>query len=51
MSGLSPFLGDYDNETTCNILNAKFDFDAEEFEAITDGCKDFIKQLLVKDPR
>ena len=51
VSGLSPFQGDNDNETISNILKVEYDFAAEEFEAITAGCKDFIKKLLVKDPR
>lgn len=51
VSGLSPFMGDDDADTICNILRVEFDFAAEEFEEITAGCKDFIKKLLVKDPR
>lgn len=51
VSGLSPFLGDNDNETTSNVLRTKFDFEAEEFEAVTEGCKDFIRKLLMKNPQ
>ena len=51
VSGLSPFCGDDDSDTICNILKLDFDFAAEEFDEVTAGCKDFIKKLLVKDPR
>ncbi|XP_067936648.1 uncharacterized protein [Watersipora subatra] len=51
VSGLSPFCGDDDADTICNILRIDFDFAAEEFDEVTAGCKDFIKKLLVKDPR
>lgn len=51
MSGLSPFCGDDDADTICNVLRVEFDFAAEEFDEITAGCKDFIKKLLIKDPR
>ena len=44
-------MGDDDADTICNILRVEFDFAAEEFDDITAGCKDFIKKLLVKDPR
>jgi len=32
-------------------MKIQYDFAAEEFEAITAGCRDFIKKLLVKDPK
>ena len=51
VSGLSPFLGKNDNETISNVLRCNYDFDAEQFAPITAGCKDFIKKLLVKNPR
>jgi len=51
VSGLSPFCGDDDSETICNIQMVDFDFAAEEFDEVTAGCKDFIKKLLLKDPR
>lgn len=44
-------MGDDDADTICNILRVEFDFAAEEFDDVTAGCKDFIKKLLVKDPR
>lgn len=50
LSGLSPFMGDNDNETFSNITRAEFDFEDEAFEKISDDAKDFISNLLVKRP-
>ncbi|XP_077348224.1 myosin light chain kinase family member 4 isoform X2 [Lithobates pipiens] len=49
LSGLSPFLGENDNETLNNILAAQFDFESEEFKNISDVAKDFINKLLIKE--
>ncbi|KAL4225717.1 hypothetical protein ACF0H5_016406 [Mactra antiquata] len=49
LSGLSPFLGDSENETIANITDAKWDFKAEEFESISAEAKDFISKLILKD--
>ncbi|KAH9524018.1 hypothetical protein Btru_047904 [Bulinus truncatus] len=49
LSGLSPFLGDDDNETLSNVTSGDFDFDDEAFEQISDEAKDFITKLLVKN--
>ena len=32
-------------------MKVDYDFAAEEFDDITAGCKDFIKKLLVRDPK
>lgn len=48
LSGLSPFLGDDDNETLNNILACQWNFEEEEFKDISDEAKDFITRLLVK---
>ncbi|XP_062411305.1 myosin light chain kinase 3-like [Sardina pilchardus] len=49
LSGLSPFLGDDDNETLNNILACQWSFDeVAEFEQTSDEAKDFITRLLVK---
>ena len=48
LSGLSPFLGDDDNETLNNILACQWSFEEEEFKDISDEAKDFITRLLVK---
>ncbi|XP_053570634.1 myosin light chain kinase family member 4 [Bombina bombina] len=49
LSGLSPFLGEDDNETLNNIIACQWDFEGEEFETISDDAKDFIIKLLVKE--
>ncbi|KAM3619020.1 uncharacterized protein V6R79_001774 [Siganus canaliculatus] len=48
LSGLSPFLGDDDNETLNNILACQWNFEEEEFTDISEEAKDFITRLLVK---
>lgn len=48
LSGLSPFLGDDDNETLNNILACQWNFEEEEFKDISGEAKDFITRLLVK---
>ncbi|KAF4082427.1 hypothetical protein AMELA_G00151650 [Ameiurus melas] len=48
LSGLSPFLGDDDNETLNNILECKWSFEEAEFADISDEAKDFITRLLIK---
>ncbi|XP_053485706.1 myosin light chain kinase 2, skeletal/cardiac muscle isoform X2 [Ictalurus furcatus] len=47
LSGLSPFLGDDDNETLNNILACQWNFEESEFKGISDEAKDFISRLLV----
>ncbi|NXD64826.1 MYLK4 kinase, partial [Eolophus roseicapillus] len=49
LSGLSPFLGDDDNETLNNILSCSWDFEDEEFQGVSDQAKDFISKILIKD--
>ncbi|KAG8125177.1 hypothetical protein E2320_020440, partial [Naja naja] len=49
VSGLSPFMGDNDNETLANVTSATWDFDDEAFDEISDDAKDFINNLLKKD--
>jgi myosin-light-chain kinase len=49
LSGLSPFMGENDNDTYANINRANYDFDDESFTDISDEAKDFIAKLLVKD--
>ena len=48
---MSPFAGDDDNETECNIQNCDWDFDEEEFDKVSDEAKDFISNLLVFDTK
>uniref|UniRef100_G1MZA1 Myosin light chain kinase family member 4 n=1 Tax=Meleagris gallopavo TaxID=9103 RepID=G1MZA1_MELGA len=47
--GLSPFLGDDDNETLNNILACSWDFEDEEFQDVSEQAKDFISKLLIKE--
>ncbi|XP_072544815.1 uncharacterized protein mylk4a [Salminus brasiliensis] len=47
LSGLSPFLGDDDNETLNNILSCQWNFEEDEFLGISEEAKDFISKLLV----
>ncbi|XP_075561143.1 myosin light chain kinase family member 4 [Pelecanus crispus] len=49
LSGLSPFLGDDDNETLNNILSCSWEFEDEEFHGVSDEAKDFISKLLIKE--
>ncbi len=49
LSGLSPFMGENDNDTYANINRANYDFDDESFTDISDEAKDFISKLLIKD--
>ncbi|KAM9120998.1 myosin light chain kinase 2, skeletal/cardiac muscle [Pangshura tecta] len=48
LSGLSPFLGDDDTETLNNVLEAKWYFDEEAFEGISEEAKDFVSNLIIK---
>ncbi|XP_055019198.1 myosin light chain kinase, smooth muscle-like, partial [Boleophthalmus pectinirostris] len=50
LSGESPFQGNNDAETFAFVTAAKFEFDEESFEDISDEAKDFISSLLKKDP-
>lgn len=49
LSGESPFQGNNDAETLAFVTAAKFEFDEESFEDISDEAKDFISSLLKKD--
>ncbi|XP_051628637.1 myosin light chain kinase, smooth muscle-like isoform X3 [Manacus candei] len=51
LSGESPFQGDTDMETLSNVTAARWDFEEETFSEISPQAKDFISQLLQKDPR
>ncbi|XP_005109941.2 serine/threonine-protein kinase 17B [Aplysia californica] len=47
----SPFAGDTQQETFCNITQAKLDFPDSLFGHINSLAQDFIAKLLVKKPR
>ncbi|CAF0972691.1 unnamed protein product [Rotaria sordida] len=49
LSGLSPFMGENDNDTYANINRVNYDFDDEAFTDISDEAKDFIAKLLLKN--
>lgn len=49
VSGLSPFMGDNDNETLTNVTSATWDFEDEAFDEISDEAKNFISNLLKKE--
>lgn len=51
LSGESPFQGNNDAETLALVTAAKFEFDQESFEDISDQAKDFISSLLKRDRR
>nr|XP_026654317.1 myosin light chain kinase, smooth muscle isoform X1 [Zonotrichia albicollis] len=50
LSGESPFQGDTDMETLSNVTAARWDFEEESFLEISQQAKDFISQLLQKEP-
>lgn len=51
LSGLSPLLGDNDNETLANVTAVEWNFDDESFDVITDEAKEFISNLMVKNAK
>ncbi|KAK7939930.1 hypothetical protein WMY93_003256 [Mugilogobius chulae] len=51
LTGESPFLGDTKQETFLNISQINVDYSEETFEGISPLAVDFIKTLLVKNPR
>jgi serine/threonine protein kinase len=51
LSGHSPFTGDNKQETYCNITNGPLDFPPYLFGSVSEQAKDFIRKLLVRDPK
>lgn len=51
LTACSPFAGDNQQETFCNITQVKLDFPDDLFSHISPQAQDFISKLLVKDPR
>ncbi|XP_008415272.1 serine/threonine kinase 17a like [Poecilia reticulata] len=51
LTGESPFLGDDKQETFLNISQVNVDYSQDTFEGISSLAVDFIKSLLVKNPR
>ncbi|XP_034940633.1 death-associated protein kinase 1-like isoform X2 [Chelonus insularis] len=51
LSGASPFLGEDKQETYANVAACQYQFDDEFFGNVSEIAKDFIRSLLVKDPK
>uniref|UniRef100_A0A3B3R0F1 Death-associated protein kinase 1 n=1 Tax=Paramormyrops kingsleyae TaxID=1676925 RepID=A0A3B3R0F1_9TELE len=51
LSGASPFLGDNKQETLANVSAVSYEFVEEFFSNTSNLAKDFIKRLLIKDPK
>ncbi|XP_023591612.1 death-associated protein kinase 1 [Trichechus manatus latirostris] len=51
LSGASPFLGDTKQETLANVSAVNYEFEEEYFSNTSALAKDFIRRLLVKDPK
>ena len=51
LSGESPFQGDNVTETQALVTAARYEFDEESFEDISDEARGFISSLLQKDLR
>ncbi|XP_068778240.1 death-associated protein kinase 2-like isoform X2 [Struthio camelus] len=50
LSGLSPFQGETDAETLCNVVAGAYDFEERYFGDTSEPAKDFIRLLLVREP-
>ena len=46
VSGNSPFLGEDEDDTMANIQDGEWEF-CDEFDDVSDDCRDFIKRLIV----
>ncbi|XP_012282069.1 death-associated protein kinase 1 isoform X2 [Orussus abietinus] len=51
LSGASPFLGENKQETYANVAACQYQFDEEYFSSVSVIAKDFIRSLLIKDPK
>ena len=53
LSGLSPFMGEDDNETLKNVTIGVYDYEDEDgaFDSISDDVKSFIDECLTLDPK
>lgn len=50
LSGIPPFNGSNDNEIIQRVKLGKFSFHEKNWKDISENAKDFISQLLIKDP-
>ena len=46
LTGLSPFLGDNDDETVANVIKGQPNFQVSELSAVSPEAKDFLKNLI-----
>lgn len=51
LCGYAPFFSESQQELFDQISNADYTFPEEEWDSISDSAKDFIKKLLVVDPK
>lgn len=51
LSGASPFLGEDKQETYANVAACQYQFDNEYFSNVSEIAKDFIRSLLIKEPK
>ncbi|XP_006638269.2 serine/threonine kinase 17a like [Lepisosteus oculatus] len=51
LTGESPFLGEDKQETFLNISQVNVDYSQDVFEGVSNPAVDFIKTLLIKNPR
>lgn len=50
LSGYPPFDGDTDEEIMDSVIKDEISYDDQEWENVSDGAKNFLKKLLVKNP-
>ncbi|XP_054855391.1 death-associated protein kinase 2-like isoform X2 [Eublepharis macularius] len=50
LSGMSPFQGETDTETLSNVVAGSYEFEDKYFGQTSELAKDFIRQLLEKEP-
>lgn len=51
LSGASPFLGEDKQETYANVAACHYQFDEEYFCNVSEVAKDFVRSLLIKNPK
>lgn len=51
LSGISPFIGEDDNDTLLNVSCGEYEFPGDTFEQISNDAKQFIDSLLVSNPK
>jgi calcium/calmodulin-dependent protein kinase I len=51
LAGYPPFYAENDTALFEKIMNAEYDFDDECWDDVSEQAKDFIRHLLVKDPK